>query len=417
MPTLRSSHFRVFSAATLACVLALPAYAGKNDAVPPEQLVGKWKDAKGAIVNISQNEKGDFTLTRKDVGWEQVGAYKPGNYSTLTFKYKPSANEMPDDIPGEIKGQALDTPGFEWRIKFPDIETGYRALGHGCKLFMKGEFLPGDIKWRKVTEDGSTTNTFESAKIGGPPKPIEVKQVTYFLPDMGDWLQINTNIDATGQAAGLGQIASIPMEAQAYTYLGNLDAAILEGMYKGLTAAVPLEGVGGYGVKILKSMAKGKLEGKSTGQAGLETAGKLFGGEILKGMLPKDRLSEFMQGVADKVRDKVAEKVGKKGAEPLNEALFQGEEDKKMKSYLTDVCRFQFVQLPNYNPGTLSVAMAVVDTKLGNAHFIFVSPPRDLKSGGHFQGAILTGDISLPEDGEKPKPTQLNLSTEYIPAD
>ena len=78
MLTPRSTHFRVFSAATLACVLALPAFAGKNDPVPPEQLVGKWKDAKGAIVNISQNGSGDFTLTRNDVGWEQVGAYKPG---------------------------------------------------------------------------------------------------------------------------------------------------------------------------------------------------------------------------------------------------------------------------------------------------------------------------------------------------
>jgi hypothetical protein len=404
----------VLFAVAAACLLPGPLAFGKSDPVPPEQLVGKWKDAKDVIVMIGQNDKGEFTLTRNDVGWEQLIPYRPGG--SLIFKYKPSPEQMPDDIPGEIQDKAL-AAGLEWRIRFTDIQTGYRVLGHGCKLFMKGEFLPGDVKWRKVTDKdtGEVTNVFESAKVGGPPKPIELKQVTYYLPDMGQWLTIQTNLDSTFKDVGLAQIANTPMEAQAYTYLGNLDASILEGMYNGLTLMVPLEGVGKYGIKLLKGLAKGKLEGKSTNQAALDTLGKMFAGEILKGLLPKGQVPESMKSIADKVIDKVAEKVGKPVTAPLNEALFSGDEANRFKSYLTDVCRFQFIQLPNYNPQYVSTAMVVVDTKLGTAHFIFVAPPHNLNTGGRFQGGILSGDINLPEDGEKPKPTRLDLHLDLIP--
>jgi hypothetical protein len=411
---------RALNLILLICLAPLTAVAG-NDPIPPEQLVGKWRDAKNVIVTIDQNADGKFTLTRDNITWEQVGSYSPGPKSTLEFKYKPTADQIPDSVTdqnkkklpvtGEDKQAALEK-GLEWRTKFTDIETGYRALGNTCKLFMEGEFLPGDIVIDEITDKdtGQVTHKLKSATVGGPSKPIKVKQVQYYLPDMGDWLTINARIDEAATVAGLGQIASLPSESQAYTYLGNLDAAILEGMYQGLTFAAPLEGVGKYGVKLIKGVAKGKLEGKDASQAAVETMGKMLAGEILKGMMPKDRLSEFMQGVADTVRDKVADKIGKKGAEPVNEKLFDGEQDRKLKSYFSQKCRFQFVQLPNYSPNTFAVSMAIVDTKLGTAHFIFMSPPRDLKSGGHFGGAVLVGDINLPEADTKPKATQLELT-------
>jgi hypothetical protein len=421
MHTFELSSLRRTLALAVLCVggLSGAARAG-NDPVPPEQLVGKWRDAKNAIVMIDQNSDGKFTLTRDNITWEQVGAYTPGAKSTLEFKYKPTAEQIPDyvldkdkkrlPVTGADKEAAL-AKGLEWRTKFTDIETGYRVLGNSCKLSMTGQFLPGDIVIDEITDKdtGQKTHTLKSAGTGGPAKEIKINQVQYYLPDMGTWLTINARIDEAATVAGLGQIASLPTESQAYTYLGNLDAAILEGMYKGLTFAAPLEGVGKYGVELIKGVAKGKLEGKDAGKAAVETMGGMLAREILKGMMPKDRLSEFMQGVADKVRDKVADQIGKKGAEPINEKLFDGEEDRKLKSYFTQKCRFQFVQLANYSPNTFAVSLAIVDTKLGTAHFIFTSPPRDLKTGGHFGGAVLSGDINLPEVDTKPKPTTLEL--------
>src|SRR5438132_4861374 len=186
---LRSHLNRRFNATSIGVCLMLacgvrPATDGKNDPVPHEQIPGKWKDAKGTTVTIDTDEKGDFRLTRDGVLWEQLIPYRPGPFSSLSFKHTPTIDELAEDMPKEIKEAAVEA-ALEWHIRFTTIETGYRVLGNQCRLYMKGEFLPGIVKWDTVTDQNTgQKNVFISAKIGGPAKQIELKQILYELPAM-----------------------------------------------------------------------------------------------------------------------------------------------------------------------------------------------------------------------------------------
>jgi hypothetical protein len=410
--------FRVFCLCLGWAVVVQPIRASGNDPVPAAQLLGTWKDAQGAVAIIETNENGEMRLTRNSVIWEEVYPYKPGPLSMLMFRHKPTIEELPDDMPPEIKEAAV-AADLEWRLRLNSVLTGYPRLGNQCRLFLEGEFQPGEVKWDTIIDKntGEKTNVFKSAKIGGPPdkiKKVELKQVRYSLPKMGQWLRIEMNLDETSRASGMGAISTIPLEAQAYTYLGQLDAAILEGMYNAFTLAAPLEGVAKYAVKLTKDLTKKKLEGESTDQAVLDSLGKLVGGKILEKLLPLKFVPEDLQPFSNKVRDKVAGELTKKGTTPLGEQLFTDEEAKRFKAYFVDPCRFRLAEVPVFNNDSVNLAVAVVDTKAGEAHFIFVAPRRKLNTGGEFPGAVFSGDISLPEEGEKPKPTVLILGLTYV---